>query len=34
MRRIELYVDGIDELKEKFNDNVLSKEVSNYIEGE
>jgi len=34
MRRIELYVDDTNELKEKFNDNVLSKEVSNYIESE
>lgn len=34
MRRIELYVDSINDLKEKYNGNVLSNEVSNYIESE
>lgn len=34
MRRIELYVDGTDDLKEKYNGNVLSGAASNYIESE
>lgn len=34
MRRVELYVNSIDDLREKYNGNVLSNEVSNYIESE
>lgn len=34
MRRINLFIDSVDDLKEKYNENVLSNEASNYIESE
>ena len=34
MRRIDLYIDDISELRAKYNDNALSRDVSDYILGE
>lgn len=34
MRRIDLYIDDISEIRAKYNDNALSRDISDYILGE